>query len=51
MGFTLDLPLRWSLILNPFSYRDIFQILFIQDLHSNIVIQYKTQDTFFQVDK
>ena len=42
MGFTLDLILRWSLIPNHFSYRDIW------DLHSNIIIEYAMQDTFFR---
>ena len=45
IGFTLDLLLRWSLTLNHFSYRGIW------DLISNIIIQYAMQDTFFQIDK
>ena len=69
MGFTLDLLLRWSLILNHFNNvvtKDldqlrhvmtmkvhdktgtIFQIWFIWDLISNIIIQYAMQDTFFR---
>ena len=59
MVFTLDLLLRWSLILNHFNnvvtnnldqhrHTNIFQILFIWDLISNIIIQYAMQDTFFR---
>ena len=52
MGFTLDLLLRWSLILNHFNNngvtKDLDQLRHIWDLISNIIIQYAMQDTFFR---